>query len=255
MDSTLLIPILVAVAAIIIATVILLSKGGNNIVGSRGHIYLLAGEMSAGKTALYYYLKTGQNINSVTSLQPNSEDVKLKGFSEERNNNGEKNYEKISKKIVSLYDLPGHGSFKALLPKILPQVNTLFFLIDSNTINFNLPAQSLYTFFTNKNIIIPQVPGVIVCTKTDIPTALPLEAIKNRLGQEIEIIRKANANVTQLDQIGKLGGGSADNIDSDTITLTDNKEPFSFEKTKTPVFWIKISVRDGKIGDLAQYFE
>lgn len=195
-------------------------------MGSRGKTILLTGEMSSGKTTLFYYLKSGQFVDTVTSIQPNTQTFPLKGFGADV---------AIGDKAVPVYDLPGHGTFKSLLPKVLPETKSLFFLVDSNATSFSSAAQSLYHYLTNEHIFMAQIPIIIVCTKIDQAGSMPLAMIKSKLQQEIEVIRKAHENLTQLDAVG------SETNELRTIPLTEGDEVFTFDKTD--VQWVNISTK------------
>lgn len=215
---------------------------GNNTI-------LLTGDMNSGKTALFYALKTGRFVDTVTSLEPNKGTFPAEAL--QAANAGAKGW--------GYYDLPGHGSFASQLPLLLPSTKAVVFMIDATSMSsISTAAQSLYGLLTSQYLASRETPIVLTVNKTDSPQALPVDRIKMLLAQAVNQIYKANYGVKQLDEIGGAAEGEEDVMAKCELLVENpnNTKQFSFDELDNlnvnHLQWATISVKEADLQGLAE---
>jgi signal recognition particle receptor subunit beta len=125
--------------------------------------------MGAGKTVLYYQLKFGTFMKTVTSAQLNSEKFVVAA----PNSKSSSSSSSSDATALSFIDLPGHGSLRHHLPTLLPQSLAIIVVIDSLEVatdesHIENDAQTLYSVLVDAHIANGRVPILIACNKIDL---------------------------------------------------------------------------------------
>eukprot|EP01064_Diplonema_japonicum_P031860 TRINITY_DN5835_c0_g1_i1.p1 TRINITY_DN5835_c0_g1~~TRINITY_DN5835_c0_g1_i1.p1 ORF type:complete len:238 (+),score=64.19 TRINITY_DN5835_c0_g1_i1:60-773(+) len=176
--------------------------------GKVGEKVVFMGLPSCGKSALYWKLLHGQEVETQTSAMPNMETKEL----------GTK-----AKKTKTVVDYPGHYRLRPGLSALCEDACQLVFVIDAIDWETSLSsnAELLVTTLTNPKIVLKSTrPAMsIVCTKRDVGHSYKSTAIKRQLEKEIEKVRKTKTNV--VNQLGTEG--------ADIVELGIDDEKFNFE--------------------------
>eukprot|EP01100_Stratorugosa_tubuloviscum_P006339 TRINITY_DN273_c5_g1_i1.p1 TRINITY_DN273_c5_g1~~TRINITY_DN273_c5_g1_i1.p1 ORF type:complete len:199 (-),score=78.21 TRINITY_DN273_c5_g1_i1:33-629(-) len=121
---------------------------------------VLVGPSSSGKTALFFRLTTGGFIETVCSVQENSASINIQGL-----------------KKLQIVDIPSHLVNTTKNRDLINQQSTIFFLIDSITVEDKKTAELLLTF-AGKRL-------VMVVNKTDQLTSNSVDQIKQTLKKQL----------------------------------------------------------------------
>eukprot|EP01012_Entosiphon_sulcatum_P065291 TRINITY_DN94206_c0_g1_i1.p1 TRINITY_DN94206_c0_g1~~TRINITY_DN94206_c0_g1_i1.p1 ORF type:complete len:255 (-),score=39.18 TRINITY_DN94206_c0_g1_i1:20-748(-) len=226
--------IAIGVAAAVVAAVAWLIARSRK---AKDQAVLLVGLPNSGKTALFFKLTGGIDIQSQTSMAPNQGIIpKTRAPPGARS------------QFVRLVDLPGHGRLRHFLNAHLPKAKAIVFVVDS--VDFgNEPsahAQLAYSLLTNYELVRRQVPLLIACNKRDSDVSMKPTAIKLRLEQEVSKICATSRDT--MKEIGEDGEAAP------VIPLGTVGEPFSFDRhTTLPLFWTESSVKADQLKELTAW--
>ncbi|CEG66945.1 hypothetical protein RMATCC62417_03436 [Rhizopus microsporus] len=223
MDQSLLIKAIVAVAVLLITTVIVLSfytkKQNRNAV-------LLLGICDAGKTAMYTLLRFNEKRPTVSSMKENEGQLVL------------------SNKTYDLVDLPGHERVRYRYNDFLPVTRTIVFVVDSTTLNRQIRsvAEYLYDVLAKAQVQKNRIPILIACNKSDMITALPTDKVKLMLENEINRLRSTRtARVEQSEE------------DETEAYLGYEGENFKFDHVDNQVEFVSCSVEKEDIEKVQEW--
>eukprot|EP00755_Sulcionema_specki_P006305 Sspe_Gene.35088::Locus_17021_Transcript_2_2_Confidence_0.500_Length_905::g.35088::m.35088/K12272/SRPRB, SRP102; signal recognition particle receptor subunit beta len=191
----------------LIAIYILVGLVGTVFKKKKGDTVLFLGNATSGKTALFFRLLSGSEVNTHTSMVPNEKTVALS-----------KNHP-----TYRYVDYPGHQRLRQGINKYVSSAAGIVFVVDSIDMDQGLAtsASFLVDLLTNPQLVMARPPPklAIACTKRDIPHSYKSSSVKRQLEVEIEKVRK-----TVQRGVGQIGGGDG------KITLGVESEKFSFDK-------------------------
>eukprot|EP01059_Diplonema_ambulator_P016725 TRINITY_DN284_c0_g3_i1.p1 TRINITY_DN284_c0_g3~~TRINITY_DN284_c0_g3_i1.p1 ORF type:complete len:248 (+),score=60.25 TRINITY_DN284_c0_g3_i1:40-783(+) len=176
--------------------------------GTVGDKVVMVGLPGSGKTALFFKMLKGQEVETQTSVIVNQEQTEF----------GLK-----TKKRKMFIDYPGHFRLRPGLMPNCEDACEILFVIDAIDWESNLSpnAELLVALLTNPKIVHQTCrPSLaVVCTKRDVGHSYKSTAIKKQLEKEIDKVRKTKINV--VNQLGSEG--------ADVVELGDDHEKFTFE--------------------------
>ncbi|KAJ3152128.1 hypothetical protein HDU86_005973 [Geranomyces michiganensis] len=183
---------------------------------------LITGLSEAGKTVLYMQLRYGGIVATHTSIETNESRFPLPTASSTPTTPGPS---------VHLVDLPGHEKLRFKYTEHIASTGGIIFVLDSTTISRDLrpAAEYLYDILVNRYTQRNEVPLLILCNKSELLMALPIEKIRTLLEGEIEKLRTSRAaEIQSLDDSAEreelLG------VDGEKFTFAQLANPVSFAK-------------------------
>lgn len=241
--------IYLTLALILVPVLYFLYKNVLSAVLPKGDTILFTGNMSTGKTALFYQLKQGLFRPTYTSMKENDATFVPKDLEAEI---------QTPRRFV---DLPGHASLRNRVSEFLSHTRAIVFCFDaSSCINilthtnhthtekavseedaqalrtFNQAVQFLFQILIDASTKKKKLPILIVLTKVDkVKQELDLEFIREKIEKQLDKCRALQSSMSDL--------GSKD--ESGQIhTLGIEGEPFKFEHIANSVDIDKLNVTD-----------
>lgn len=125
---------------------------------------LLLGLDNAGKTAILYSLKLGEQISyTIPTIGFNLEEIE------------------VGKLTIKMWDLGGQTKLRNLWPHYFGQSDAVIFVVDSNDIDrVDMAKTELHALMSHKELSLK--PFLILANKQDLPNALRKEALIEQLG-------------------------------------------------------------------------
>lgn len=183
--------IAVGIIAVVFATVFIFSlfyrswfsRFGSSL-GSRTHV-LLVGASNAGKTALFFRLRDGIVPMTCNSVEMNEAEISA-GSSE-------------SSGVVRLLDIPGASSKRYMIPPLLKSAKAILFVVDSSDSSsvISSSAELLHLVLSEISSSRYRVPVLVVCSKSDLPGARPVNQLQNEMLDGMERLNSAKESEIQ----------------------------------------------------------
>eukprot|EP00435_Cladocopium_sp_Y103_P040529 s2202_g11.t1 len=178
---------------------------------SRGNVTLMLGQCGSGKTATFFRLRDGEEVQTVSSLQLQRDSFPIKA--------GENPDQQLSS--VEVIDFPGHLRMRGKANDMLPEARCIIYLVDSD----DKPklkddvAEHFYELLTNRDMLELHTPILIACNKSDLSTARSEKFIVEEIEREIEQMRVSRgATLEGQDQADSYLG-----IDGEKFKLMDRR--------------------------------
>ncbi|KAJ3177408.1 hypothetical protein HDU87_004427 [Geranomyces variabilis] len=193
--------------------------------GAKRDKVLLTGLSEAGKTVLFMQLRHGETVATHTSMESNESRFSLPTSYSTPTTPGPS---------VHLVDLPGHEKLRFKYTEHIATTGAIVFVLDSTTIARDLRAvaEYLYDILVNRYTQRNEVPLLVLCNKSELLMALPVEKIRVLLEGEIEKLRTSRAAEIQ----------SLDDSGEQEELLGVEGEKFAFEQLANPVSFAKCSL-------------
>ncbi|XP_006008476.1 signal recognition particle receptor subunit beta [Latimeria chalumnae] len=217
----LLVPVLVALAVVLITLVLLLIRGRRS---SRKAV-LLVGLCDSGKTVLFSRLLSGKLKRTQTSIKDSVAMYQV------RNKKGSG---------MTLVDLPGHESLRfQFLERYKAAARAIVFVIDSAMFQKEVKevAECLYLLLVDSVVAKNAPPLLIACNKQDVTMAKSAKLIQQQLEKELNTLR-----VTRSAAPSSLEGVSTGGV----VHLGKKGKDFDFSQLPLKVEFIECSARGNK---------
>lgn len=147
---------------------------------SRGNVTLMLGQCGSGKTATFFRLRDGEEVQTVSSLQLQRDSFPIKA--------GENPDQQLSS--VEVIDFPGHLRMRGKANDMLPEARCIIYLVDSDDKpKLKDVAEHFYDLLTNRDMLELHTPILIACNKSDFSTARSEKFIVEEIEREIEQMR------------------------------------------------------------------
>lgn len=147
---------------------------------ARGQVALLLGQCGSGKTALFFRLRDQAEVQSVSSLKPTRDKMRIGGVD--------------LPSPVEVVDFPGHHRLRGRAADMLREARCIVYVVDSDDKQrLKDVAEHLYELFTHPEVLDLHTPLLLALNKIDLPTARPEKYIIEEIEREIEIMRGSRA--------------------------------------------------------------
>ncbi|KAA6396819.1 MAG: hypothetical protein EZS28_007649 [Streblomastix strix] len=223
----------------------------------------IVGLNDSGKTALFYLLKEGQKVDTVTSMSENEGVIQLP-------DNITSNAKQKTPCSIIVTDYPGSLRLRSNFfnsPKF-KQFNGILFVIDVSTVQNQAHdiAEFLLMILSNTRIGAQNrkkdeiIPVIIVCNKIDLyqkksgkKSSSIADDIESILTKELEDIRRRKqkgANTTILKLSDDTSNKKTEAEIDDELVFGENEQEFSFRNLDGKVSFVECSVENELIDDL-----
>ena len=169
-------------------------------------LVLIVGPCGSGKTVLTYQLECGHLVQSVTSMEPHTVQVRC------GSNNAS---------FLSIVDFPGHPRLRSrLCTEYLSRAKKVVLVVDSaaSLSKFREAAEILYDMLIDSSFENNGPPVLVACNKCDIPGSLSAVRTKLRLQEELEKVRKTRQSLVESSETASR------------IILGRDGQPFSMDR-------------------------
>jgi signal recognition particle receptor subunit beta len=167
--------------------------GGLRKKKARGQKLFIIGQNGAGKTALFFRLRDCVPVNSVSSLKPLRDTMKIKQEAQKSENGGtaeDAHTDDDGIGPVEVVDFPGHNRLRGKLTEIIAEARCIVYVVDSeDKAKLKDVAEHLYELFTNQDVCELRIPVLLTLNKVDLPGARTEKSILEELDREIEQMR------------------------------------------------------------------
>lgn len=225
---------IVVALAVVVCSILYYLCSGKTFV--KGNAVILLGNMSSGKTALFYRLKNDAFLQTVTSVQMNKGKFTPACLANST----------ASSTVWEYVDLPGHGSFRHSLSTLLPTARGVVFLIDSaDDTQMESNSQFLYSLLVDASLSSRRIPILVAYNKMDADGSLGSAILKPRLEAALEKYRGIKEAMPEM------------SVDDRTIVATvplgKKGSAFKFAHSSCPVESADISVKTGNLTALQSW--
>eukprot|EP01136_Pigoraptor_vietnamica_P012609 Opistho-1_new@4055 len=224
-DGFLYVAVAIAVALVLIAVAV----AARLLRGTKRDTVLLLGLCDAGKTALFYALKTGKWVPTCTSMAENAAQIPLDRAS----------------RVVPVIDLPGHERLRLKnIERHSRTARAIVFVVDS----VHFPAQKrqvaelIHDVLADRAVHRARIPVLVACNKSEIVTARDHASIKADIEKEIDTLR-----MTQAAAVAGQDGAAAVEF------LGDRNRPFVFSQLRNSVEFAPCSVKEANIAPVVEF--
>lgn len=150
---------------------------------TRGQLALLLGQCGAGKTSIFFRLRDGEEVQTVSSLKPLKDTFQLRP-QEDAETFGP----------IEVVDYPGHQRLRGKVAEILKDARCILYVVDSeDKQRLKDVAENLYEILTHPDILELHTPILLACNKVDLATARPDKFILDEIDREMEQMRLSRA--------------------------------------------------------------
>eukprot|EP00927_Polykrikos_kofoidii_P057550 TRINITY_DN51699_c0_g1_i1.p1 TRINITY_DN51699_c0_g1~~TRINITY_DN51699_c0_g1_i1.p1 ORF type:complete len:279 (+),score=62.47 TRINITY_DN51699_c0_g1_i1:67-837(+) len=193
----------------------------------RGNSLVLFGQSGSGKTALFFRLRDGEEVQTVSSLKPLRDTLSID------TQDGEP---PLSIEVV---DFPGHLRYRGKAAQLITEARCIVYMLDAeDKPRMKDMAEHLYELFTNKDVCEIQPPILIAINKSDLTTARTDKFITDELEREIEQMRTSRGVTLE----GEDQADSFLGIDGEKFRI--------LEHAPCPVTMCRISVKKVQLSPL-----
>ncbi|CAK9106869.1 Signal recognition particle receptor subunit beta (SR-beta) [Durusdinium trenchii] len=199
---------------------------------SRGNVTLMLGQCGAGKTATFFRLRDGEEVQTVSSLQLSRDKFPIKA-----GENADQNLPS-----VEVVDFPGHLRMRGKASDMLPEARCIIYLVDSeDKPKLKDVAEHFYELLTHPDMLELHTPILIACNKSDLGSARSEKFIVEEIEREIEQMRVSRgATLEGQDQADSYLG-----IDGEKFKL--------MEHSPCPIQTCKISAKKNEMQPLYDF--
>ena len=169
--------VIVAIVVVLVSVIFFLFKRKR-----KGTTFVLYGPTLAGKTALFYRLKQGKFVSSVSSMKENSGEFVWQGDESQQKRN--------------TVDIPGHGRLNWRLKDFLPSTKCIIFVVDAAAFGragYCKEAGAMLLDVLSDSLVDAGIPVIIACNKSDDLLAVSKKRVKALLEVEVNAIAKARS--------------------------------------------------------------
>mmetsp|Transcript_45608 Transcript_45608/g.90456 ORF Transcript_45608/g.90456 Transcript_45608/m.90456 type:complete len:258 (-) Transcript_45608:129-902(-) len=150
---------------------------------TRGQLALLLGQCGSGKTSIFFRLRDGSEVQSVSSLKPLKDSFQLRP-AEDAETFGP----------IEVVDYPGHQRLRGKAAEMLKEARCILYIVDAeDKQRLKDVAENLYEILTHPDILELHTPILLACNKTDLATARPEKFILDEIDREMEQMRLSRA--------------------------------------------------------------
>ncbi|CAJ1399895.1 unnamed protein product [Effrenium voratum] len=147
---------------------------------SRGSAAMILGQCGAGKTALFFRLRDGEEAQTVSSLQPLRDSFAL--------NAPQAPDQKLGP--IEVLDFPGHMRMRGKCGDLLKEARCIIYMVDSeDKPKLKDVAEHFYELLTHPDMLELHVPILLACNKSDLSSARTEKFIVEEIEREIEQMR------------------------------------------------------------------
>jgi len=160
---------------------------------ARGQKLLIIGQTGAGKTALFFRLRDCVPVDTVSSLKPLSDIIKIKPQAEGSDSGaagGDDGADDDAFGPVEVVDFPGHNRLRGKLAEQIGEARCIVYVVDSEgKQKLKDAAEHLYELLTHPDVCELHTPILLALNKIDLPGARTEKFVMEELDREIEQMR------------------------------------------------------------------
>jgi len=150
---------------------------------TRGQLALILGQCGSGKTSIFFRLREGTEVQTVSSLKVLKDSFELQP---------QEDAEKFGP--VEVVDYPGHQRLRGKAAEMLKEARCILYIVDSeDKQRLKDVAEHLYEILTHPDILELHTPILLACNKVDLATARPEKFILDEIEREMEQMRTSRA--------------------------------------------------------------
>eukprot|EP00931_Biecheleriopsis_adriatica_P090675 TRINITY_DN64617_c0_g1_i1.p1 TRINITY_DN64617_c0_g1~~TRINITY_DN64617_c0_g1_i1.p1 ORF type:complete len:283 (+),score=75.82 TRINITY_DN64617_c0_g1_i1:77-850(+) len=199
---------------------------------SRGNLVLMLGQCGAGKTATFFRLRDGEEVQTVSSLKQNRDSFPIK--------TGEAADQTVGP--LEVVDFPGHLRMRGKANDMVNEARCIVYVVDSeDKQKLKDVAEHFYELLTHPDILELHTPILLACNKCDLTSARSEKFIVEEIDREIEQMRVSRAATLQ----GEDQADSYLGIDGQKFKL--------MEHSPCPIQTCKISAKKGELAPVHDF--
>ncbi|CAE7231256.1 Srprb, partial [Symbiodinium sp. KB8] len=151
---------------------------------SRGNAALILGPCGSGKTSVFFRLRDGEEVQTVSSLAPARDSFEIKA--------GEAEDQKLGP--LEVVDFPGHLRMRGKANDMVKEARCIIYLVDAeDKPKLKDVAEHFYELFTHPDVLELHTPMLVACNKSDLTSARTEKFIVEEIEREIEQMRVSRA--------------------------------------------------------------
>lgn len=198
----------------------------------RGESVLILGPCNAGKTSLFFQLREGREVTTVSSMKPIRDkfEINLGGGD--------------TIPPVDVIDYPGHQRLRGKAHELLAETRCIIYVVDSeDKARLREAADHLYDLLTHRVVSELNIPILIACNKMENPSARSEGFILTEIEREIQQMRiSRSATLEGQDQ-------------ADSFLGVEGQKFKLFDHSPCPVQMCRVSVKKAMLKPIHDFLK